>query len=417
MKRSKYLLFIPVLLLGFFLGALTPELRALPEKIYHSLDLFSKVLFIVEKDYVEEVDGENLVYGAIKGMLGTLDPYSIFLTPDIYKELKVDTLGRFGGVGIEITLHNGVLTVVSPIEDTPAARAGIQPGDAILKINGVLTKGMNLGDAVRRMRGSKKSKLVLTLYREGVAKPFDVSLTREVIKIKSVKPELLDNKIAYVRITSFQEKTSEELENALSDYEKRSKGLKGIILDLRNNPGGLLDQAVLVSNLFLKSGTIVSTRGRHGETEVKTASAEGTHFDAPIVILVNRGSASASEIVSAALQDNKRAKILGTRSFGKGSVQTVIDLGDDTGLKLTIAKYYSPLGKVIDGKGVTPDFIVKALPTTETQPSNQAKVDNQKQAAIQYMLTGNPPPAPPKGNKKKTDAQGGEEDTDSSEDQ
>lgn len=408
MKRIKFLFFLPVFLVGFLFGAFTPSVRALPEKIYHALDLFTKVLYIVEKDYVEPVDGENLVYGAIKGMLGTLDPYSIFLTPDIYKELKVDTLGRFGGIGIEITLHNGVLTVVSPIDDTPASRAGVQPGDSILKINGVITKNMNLADAVRRMRGSKNSKITLTLYREGVHKPFDVTLNREVIKIKSVKSDLLDNKVAFLRITSFQENTSQELEKAISDLKKRAPGLQGIIIDLRNNPGGLLDQAVEVSNLFLKSGTIVSTRDRKGETEVRSAAPEAYRFSEPVVVLINKGSASASEIVAAALQDNKRAKLLGTLSFGKGSVQTVIDLGDSTGLKLTIAKYYSPLGKVIDGKGVAPDFVV-VDPMTETQPFVKGQKDLQKDAALKFLLTGETPPPPPvekKGTKGSDDSEG-----------
>jgi C-terminal peptidase (prc) len=410
MKRLKYFFILPIFLAGFLFGALTPNLRALPEKIYKSLDLFTKVLYIVEKDYVEKVEGESLIYGAIKGMLGTLDPYSIFLTPDIYKELKVDTLGRFGGIGIEITLHNGVLTVVTPIEDTPASRAGIQPGDSILKINGVLTKGMNLGDAVRRMRGSKHSKLTLTLFREGVAKPFDVTLTREVIKIHSVKPELLNNQVAYIRLTTFQENTSDELEKSIVEFKKRNPNLKGILLDLRNNPGGLLDQAVLVSNLFIKSGTIVSTRGRVGESEVRKAVSEGFRFEEPVVVLINKGSASASEIVAAALQDNHRAKLFGANSFGKGSVQTVIDLGEATGLKLTIAKYYSPDGKVIDGKGVAPDYVVLD-PVTESQPFVKGQKDLQREAALDYLLTGKTPPPPPaeKVEKKKGKADKDEE--------
>jgi len=393
MKRFSKFLLVPVFLLGLLFGALLPSARALPEKIYRALDLFSKVLFIVEKDYVEQVDGQNLVYGAIKGMLGTLDPYTVFLTPDVYKELKVDTLGRFGGVGIEITLQNGVLTVVTPIEDTPAAHAGVRPGDKILKINGTLTKGMNLTDAVRRMRGGKNSKILLTLWREGVAKPFDVTLAREQIKLKSVKYEMLDKGIGLVRITGFQETTSDELRKALEQLSLGGK-LKGVIIDLRNNPGGLLEQAIDVSNLFLKSGTIVSTRGRKGPIELRTASGDAPYPTLPLIVLINKGSASASEIVSGALQDNKRAKLLGTQSFGKGSVQTVIDLGDDTGVKLTIARYFTPSGKSIDGTGIAPDFVVPGDMPTSVEIQEKKKVDAQRQAAWNYLVSGRPPTPP-----------------------
>ncbi|HCU24199.1 MAG TPA: peptidase S41 [Deltaproteobacteria bacterium] len=391
MRRFSKFLWLPVFCLGLCFGAMTPTLHALPEKIYRALDLFSKVLFIVEKDYVEPVDGQNLVYGAIKGMLGTLDPYSVFLTPDVYKELKVDTIGRFGGVGIEITLQNGVLTVVTPIEDSPAARAGIRPGDRIIKINGALTKGMNLADAVRRMRGGKKSKLVLTLWRGGSTKPFDVSLTRQEIKIKSVKSELLQGKIGFARVSGFQENTSEELQKALEELTQQSGGLQGLILDLRNNPGGLLEQAIDMSDLFLKSGVIVSTRGRKGPIEERVAKGDAPYANLPLVILINKGSASASEIVSGALQDNKRAKLLGTQSFGKGSVQTVIDLGEETGVKLTVARYFTPSGKSIDGKGIAPDFLVEGEVPTIFEIQEKKKQDVQKEAALNYLLSGKIP--------------------------
>ncbi|HKX13074.1 MAG TPA: S41 family peptidase [bacterium] len=394
MKRLSRSLLLPVFALGLLFGALLPNARALPEKIYRALDLFSKVLFIVEKDYVEPVDGQNLVYGAIKGMLGTLDPYTVFLTPDIYKELKVDTLGRFGGVGIEITLQKGVLTVVSPIEDTPAEKAGIKSGDRILKINGVSTKGMNLGDAVRRMRGGKNSKLTLTLWREGVSKPFDVTLKREQIKIKSVRSERLPQGIGYVRLISFQENTSEELEKTLQSL-KVSGEMKGLIFDMRNNPGGLLEQAIDVSNLFLKQGTIVSTRGRKGPIELRTANGDAPYPEVPMIVLLNKGSASASEIVAGALQDNKRAKVLGTSSFGKGSVQTVIDLGEDTGVKITIARYFTPSGKSIDGTGITPDFDVKGEMPSTAEMQEKKTPDLQREAAFQYLVSGKVPPKVP----------------------
>lgn len=392
MKRFSRSLLLPVFALGLLFGALLPSARALPEKIYRALDLFSKVLFIVEKDYVEPVDGQNLVYGAIKGMLGTLDPYTVFLTPDIYKELKVDTMGRFGGVGIEITLYKGVLTVVSPIEDTPAEKAGVKSGDRIVKINGVSTKGMNLADAVRRMRGGKHSKLTLTLWREGSNKTFDVTLKREEIKIKSVRSEALPQGIGYVRLISFQENTSEELAKALQNL-KAAGEMKGLIFDMRNNPGGLLEQAIDVSNLFLKQGTIVSTRGRKGPIELRTANGEAPYPEVPIVVLLNKGSASASEIVAGALQDNKRAKVMGTNSFGKGSVQTVIDLGEDTGIKLTIARYFTPSGKSIDGTGITPDFEVKGDMPSAAEMQEKKKPDVQRDAAFQYLTQGKVPVA------------------------
>ncbi|MCE9625359.1 MAG: S41 family peptidase [Deltaproteobacteria bacterium] len=404
MKRLSKSLLVPVFFLGLLLGALIPSARALPEKIYKALDLFSKVLFIVEKDYVEPVDGQNLVYGAIKGMLGTLDPYTVFLTPDVYKELKVDTMGRFGGVGIEITLQNGVLTVVSPIEDSPAERAGVKSGDKIVKINGTITKGMNLADAVRRMRGGKNSKLVLTLWREGLAKPFDVSLTREEIKIKSVRSEMLGDGIGYVRIASFQENTAEELKKALEQLSQSGK-LKGLIIDLRNDPGGLLEQAIDVSNLFIKSGTIVSTRARTGPIEYRSANGEAPYADLPLAVLINKGSASASEIVAGALQDDKRAKLFGTQSFGKGSVQTVIDLGEDTGVKLTIARYFTPSGKSIDHTGVTPDYVVEGDAPTQAEMQEKKKVDVQRQAAWTFLTSGKTPLPKPESKPSKEEVQ------------
>ena len=393
MKRRLLIFFFPVFLLGLIVGATLPSVRALPEKIYKSLDLFSKVLYIVEKEYVEEVDGQNLVYGAIKGMLGTLDPYSVFLTPDVYKELKVDTVGRFGGVGLEITLQDGVLTVVTPMEDTPAAKAGIHPGDRIIKINGKSTKGMNLADAVARMRGSRKSKVNLTLYREGKKKPFDVTLEREVIQIKSVKGELLPDKIAYLRITSFQERTTDELKEKIKQLQDQAGGsFNGIILDLRNNPGGLLEEAVTVSDLFLDKGVIVTTKGRVEVTDERQASPGGDYTKEKMVMLINRGSASASEIVAGALKDNGRAKAIGTKSFGKGSVQTVIDLGEGTGLKLTIAKYYTPSGTSINGIGISPDYEVPLPKNFEGNIFQDPQKDSQRQAAIEFLKSGKVPP-------------------------
>jgi carboxyl-terminal processing protease len=403
MKRRILIIFLPVFSLGILMGAMIPSLRAIPEKIYKSLDLFSKILYIVEKEYVEPVDGEGMVYGAIKGMLGTLDPYSVFLTPDVYKELKVDTVGRFGGVGLEISLQDGVLTVVTPMEDTPAAKAGIQPGDRILKINGKSTKGMNLADAVRRMRGSRKSKVVLTFYREGKKNPFDVTLEREVIQIKSVKAELLPDKIAYLRLNSFQERSTDELKEKAKELQKQAGGsFNGIILDMRNNPGGLLEEAVTVSDMFLDKGIIVTTKGRVGVTDERRASPGADYLQEKMVILINRGSASASEIVAGALKDNGRAKTMGTKSFGKGSVQTVIELGEGTGLKLTIAKYYTPSGASISGTGIIPDYEVPLPKDFEGNIFQDPKKDAQRQAAIEYLKSGKIPDQVKKAEKAET---------------
>jgi len=385
--------------LAFFLVAGFSSLQAFSEKIYNSLEQFSKVLYYVENEYVDKVDAQSLIQGAIKGMLATLDPHTLYLTPEIYKELKVDTVGRFGGVGLEVTVKDGVLTVVSPIEDTPAAKSGIQPGDKIVKIDGMITKDMNLTDAVKKMRGLRKSKINLTIWREGWKEARDYKLTRENINVKSVKGELLDGKYAYVRITNFQERTSEDLLKDLTQMDKAAGGLKGIIIDLRNDPGGLLDQAVAVGDIFIKQGVIVSTKGRTGNIDERKATGKAEFPTIPIVVLINGGSASASEIVAGALQDYGRAFLMGTQSFGKGSVQTVIELGEDSALKLTIARYYTPKNRQIDGKGITPDEVVR-LKLSESNPESKAsknknqekeepesfpKDDNQKKAALDHL--------------------------------
>jgi carboxyl-terminal processing protease len=382
-------------LLGVTLTVTVSFVQAFTERIYHSLEQFSKVLYYVENDYVDAVDEKSLIEGAVKGMLSVLDPHTIFLTPDIYRELRVDTVGKFGGVGLEVTLKDGILTVVTPMEGTPADRAGIQPGDRIVKIDGQSTKDMNLSDAVKKMRGIRRSRVSLTLYREGWKDVRDFTLIRETINVKSVKSELLDKHYAYLRITSFQERTHDDLVKAIETLQKTSGGLKGIILDLRNNPGGLLDQAVDVSDLFIKEGVIVSTEGRSRKMDERRATGKGPYFDLPIVVLVNGGSASAAEIVAGALQDYKRAFLMGTQTFGKGSVQTVIDLGDESGLKLTVARYYTPKGRQIDGKGILPDEVIRLKsPETgraETSPAKgdeeevAPKEDNQRRAALEQL--------------------------------
>ena len=336
------------------------EVRAVPDETYEKLRIFTDVLEKVQQNYLEPVDSKKLIYGAIKGMLETLDPHSAFLDPDIYKELQVETKGSFGGLGIEITIRDGILTIVSPIEDTPAFRAGLKAGDRILKIDGQPTKEMTLFEAVKRMRGKKGTEVVLTIAREDLPEPTDVKLIRDIIKIRSVKNKLIDNAYGYVRITQFQEDTSEELKKALKDLESQVQtGLKGLVLDLRNNPGGLLDQAVKVADEFLDSGKIVYTNGRMDSQKMEFfAHPQKDRHPYSMIVLVNGGSASASEIVAGALQDQKRAVLLGTTTFGKGSVQTIIPLDDGSGLKLTTAQYFTPSGRSIQAKGIEPDIVV-----------------------------------------------------------
>ncbi|MDO8518805.1 MAG: S41 family peptidase [Deltaproteobacteria bacterium] len=384
MKIPKKILFI---VLGFFLGVLVSA-HALSDKIYQELEVFTRIIEIIDKEYVEPIDEHEMVNGAIQGMLSSLDPHTVYLSPDMYRDFKSDTTGQFGGVGIEITVKDGILTVVSPVEGAPAYKAGIKSGDKILKINGEATKGMSLVDAVHKMRGPSGKKVVLTVWRD--QKSMDFTIVREIIKMDAVKSDLPESGIGYARIVSFQEKTGEMLKKHLKELEDKNGGsLKGLVLDLRDNPGGLLTEAVKVSDLFMEKGTIVSTRGRNKEVELKEARNNSPYEKIPVIVLVNRGSASASEIVAGALQDTKRAKILGTTSFGKGSVQSLVDLGDKSALKLTIAKYYTPKGRSIEGKGIEPDIKIdsaeykKAYPKkAEGQPTLE---EFQKQKALEYL--------------------------------
>jgi carboxyl-terminal processing protease len=336
---------------------------------YESIELFTDVMAIIKKSYVEEVDTKKLVYGAINGMLSSLDPHSSFMPPDTYKEMKIDTKGAFGGLGIEISIKEGVLTVISPIEDTPAFKAGIKAGDMILKIDDKFTKDLNINDAVKRMRGQKGSKVILTIMREGFDKPKEFPLIRDNIQVKSVRFHLMDGGFGYVRIAQFQEKTDDDLSKALRTMKEENKAeLKGLVLDMRNDPGGLLDQAVKVSEHFVPEGQmIVYTEGREKDSKMQfTSKKGGKEPNYPIVVVINGGSASASEIVAGALQDHKRAIIMGTQSFGKGSVQTIIPLSDDSGLRLTTARYYTPKGRSIQAKGITPDITVEAVELPKT---------------------------------------------------
>lgn len=329
---------------------------AIDSEKYDDIALFGRVINFVEKQYVDPVKTRNLVYGAIRGMLETLDPHSNFMPPDVYKQLKSDTSGKFGGLGLEVSVtKDNALTVIAPTEDTPAWKAGIKPGDKIIKIDGESTKSMSLVEAMSRIRGEAGSTATFTIQRDNVAKPLEFKLKRVNIDIKSVKYELLRDGYGWLKLHHFQEKTSNEVKDAIKKMEKDNK-LKGLVLDLRNNPGGLLDEAANVVNLFVDSGVIVSTIGRDKESkEVKTAKSGIARTDIPLVVLVNSNSASAAEIVAGAIKDHKRGVIMGTRTFGKGSVQTVIPLADDVGLKLTIARYYTPNGTSIQAKGIEPD--------------------------------------------------------------
>ncbi len=330
------------------------------ESLYKYLKTFSEALHYIEKNYVKDVSYKKLIYDAIKGMTSSLDPHSVFLTPDMYKEMEIESTGEFGGVGMVVTMKDGVLTVVSPIEDTPAWRAGVKAGDKIIKINGVSTKGMTLMEAVKRLRGPKGTKVTITIVREGVSKPITITIVRDIIKIKSVTYKMLDNAtgIGYIKIKQFQERTDKEVRKAFMSLYRQ--GMKALILDLRNNPGGLLQQAVRVSDEFLKGGKlIVYTKGKGSTENLKFYSHdEGTLPYVPMVILVNAGSASASEIVTGALKAHKRAVVIGDRTFGKGSVQTIFTLSDGSAIKLTTAYYYTPDHICIEGKGITPDILV-----------------------------------------------------------
>ncbi|HEC30904.1 MAG TPA: S41 family peptidase, partial [Deltaproteobacteria bacterium] len=347
------------------------EIKKEDDDIYANLRLFSNALNIIQENYVEEVSSKKLIYGAISGMLRDLDPHSSFLKPDDYKELQIETKGSFGGIGIEITIRKGMLTIVAPLEGTPADRLGLKANDIIVKINGELTKDMTLMEAVHKMRGPKGTKVTLTIMRKGWKAPKDFEIIRDIISIRSVRSKVLEPSYAYVRITSFQSSTAKDLRKTLKKLEKGSKThtLKGLILDLRNNPGGLLDQAVEVSDIFLDKGLIVYTKGRLKNQQMEFAAHKNeTPHNYPIIVLVNEGTASASEIVAGALQDHKRALILGVKTFGKGSVQTVIPLRDGSAMRLTTALYYTPSGRSIQATGIEPDIVVE-----RTEPTKEEK--------------------------------------------
>lgn len=361
-KNRYKIIFGGVFIVLFSSIFISSEVRALAKDRYLDLQLFTKVLNLVQQYYVEEVDTKKLIYGGIKGMLKELDPHTNFLPPDIYKEFESETSGEFGGLGVEITVQKGVLTVISPIEDAPAFVAGVKAGDKIVSINGESTKGFSLVEAAQKMRGPKGSKIILGIFRDGFDKPKDITVVRGTVKIQSIKYTDLEDGYGYVRLTSFIEHSSQNFKKAIDAHIKKYKSVRGLILDLRRNPGGLLDEAVEMSDFFLEKGVIVSTMDRNKkEKQTIYAKQEGTYAKFPLVVLIDEYSASASEILAGALQDNRRALIMGQKSFGKGSVQSVVKLGDGSGLKLTVARYYTPSGRSIQADGIVPDVIVDNL--------------------------------------------------------
>lgn len=358
-RSFKSIILLAAAMIAIVVGINAGSVKTFAKERYLDLQLFAKVLNYVQQYYVEEVDTKKLIYGGIKGMLKELDPHTNFLPPEIYKEFESETSGEFGGLGIEITLQDGILTVISPIEDTPAWEAGLKAGDKIVEVNGESTKGLSLVEAAQKMKGKKGSVVKLGIYRDGFESPQVFPIKRGTVRIRSVKYTDMQDGYAYLRLTSFIENTAKDLKGFVKDHIKKHKALKGMIIDLRRNPGGLLDQAVQISDLFLETGTIVSTIGRNKkEKEVLYAKKPGTYENFPIVIIIDEYSASASEILAGALQDNKRALVMGQRSFGKGSVQSVVKLGDGSGLKLTVARYYTPSGRSIQSEGIVPDVVV-----------------------------------------------------------
>jgi carboxyl-terminal processing protease len=375
MKRVGLIAAVAATVLVF---SLRQDISAAPSSssdTYKELNLFGEVFEVVRADYVGNVDDDSLIESAINGMLTSLDPHSNYLNTKNFDDMKVQTRGEFGGLGIEVSMESGLVKVISPIDDTPAARAGLKPGDLITQLDGQPVQGMTLPQAVEKMRGPVNSDVKLTIRRKG-RDPFDVKLTRATIRIQSVRSHLIGDDIGYIRITSFNEQTDVGLNNAIKNIKQQAGDkLRGVILDLRNNPGGLLDQAVAVSDAFLEKGEIVSTRGRRSDDAQRYNARPGdVAAGLPLAVLINGGSASASEIVAGALQDHHRAVLVGTRSFGKGSVQTIIPLTGHGAMRLTTARYYTPSGRSIQAKGIEPDIIVEAAKIEPPPGKKEAKV-------------------------------------------
>ena len=362
--------------------------KAAAADTYRQLNLFGDVFERVRADYVEKPDDQKLIETAINGMLAGLDPHSSYMEPKAFRDMQVQTRGEFGGLGIEVTMEDGLIKVVTPIDETPASKAGVQANDLITKLDEDQVQGLTLNQAVEKMRGPVNTKIKLTIMRKGQDKPIELTLTRDVIRVRAVRSEVKGDDIGYIRMTQFNEQTTDGLKKAIVDINaKVSKDkLKGYILDLRNNPGGLLDQAISVSDAFLQKGEIVSTRGRNAEETQRFNARAGDLTDGkPVIVLVNGGSASASEIVAGALQDHRRTTVIGTRSFGKGSVQTIIPLGSGNGaLRLTTARYYTPSGRSIQAKGITPDIEV----LQDVPEDMKSKTDTKGEASLRGHLKG-----------------------------
>lgn len=362
MKRKNFIWTITLISIAIFALAIFNIYAFSKDKgeaLYKEMELLGDAISYIRLNYVEDVSAKDLIYGALTGMLASLDPHSQFMDPESFKEIKVETKGEFGGLGIEISIRDGLLTIISPLEDTPAHKAGIKPGDIIVKIDGASTKNITLLDAVKKLRGKPGTEVALTILREEEGKILEFKVTRDIIKIESIKEAtILEDKIGYIRLTEFQEKTPKDLKAALKKLKQ--DGMDSLVLDLRNNPGGLLNVAVKVADEFIsKDKTIVTTRGRKKEDEVIYKAKSISKDDYPMVVLVNGGSASASEILAGAIQDNRRGIIMGTKTFGKGSVQTVIPLKDESALRLTTAEYFTPNGRAIREKGIIPDVVVE----------------------------------------------------------
>ena len=349
------------------------------------LRTFADVFARIKNDYVEKVDDKTLLQNAIRGMLAGLDPHSAYLDTEEFKDLQVGTTGEFGGLGIEVGMENGFVKVISPIDDTPAQKAGLKTGDLIIRLDDTPVKGLSLADAVKRMRGKPGSDIVLTVVREGEQKPLTFTVKRAIIQVKSVKAKMLEKGYGYVRITQFQSKTGDSLTQAVQSLKQENGGkLKGLVLDLRNNPGGVLNAAVGVSDAFLNSGLIVYTEGRVEDSHLRFSATPGDVIDgAPLVVLVNGGSASASEIVAGALQDHHRGIIMGERTFGKGSVQTILPAGNGTAVKLTTARYYTPSGRSIQAEGIAPDIAIQDIKVAEAE---KPVIDTLKESDLDHHL-------------------------------
>ncbi len=382
MKKKKYLKYIiSIFILTSFNICNIAHAQNI-DKLYEKIDLFSEVLEKIQKVYVEEVDQAEVMDSAIHGMLQSLDPYSAYMNPIIFEEMQTETSGQFGGLGIEVTMEAGVVKVITPIDETPAAKVGVKAGDYIVRINGAQVQGKTLMEAVNLMRGPVGSSIEITIRRKGLKKAKIFKIVREIIEIKSVVSKLIDNKVGYLRLRAFNENSSSQLKKAISKLEKNKK-LKGYIFDLRNNPGGLLSQAVIISDFFLNDGEIVSTKGRQKRENRKFFAKKGDKIDGkPLIVLINNGSASASEIVAGALQDQKRAILLGETTYGKGSVQSIIPLKNRGAIRITISKYYLPSGKSISEVGVSPDIMIEEK---GEEFSINTSTDNQLNYAIELF--------------------------------